>query len=419
MECGGQVWSADVGTLQAPLLLPHWPPMTRRKSIDFNDTAVAFRSRSSFELYRSRVLFKAFEFPWLVTVGPKLASHAMDCHLPIAPLIRHTLFAQFCGGVTLEDCAQKIAELSRSQVRSILDYSVEGLGREQDFDATRDEILRSIEVSGRDPHVPFAVFKMTGLANFALLEKVSSGEALTPDEGAAWERSKARFHALTDAAARSGTRVLVDAEETWIQQAIDDLVHEAMARLNRERPVVYNTVQMYRVERLPYLAALSAMGQAQGFIPGVKLVRGAYMEKERARAERLGLPSPIQVDKEATDGDYDAALRFLVPRAAQFALFAGTHNEASCRLLVDLLKESGLPPHHPHVECSQLLGMSDNITFNLAYQGYNASKYMPYGPIRAVMPYLGRRAAENSAIRGQAGRELQMIERELKRRRQS
>ena len=407
----------DVRALQCSLVLPNSLPMRRQAHIDFDDTSVAFRACSNFELERARLLFKAFEFPWIVAYGPGIAAKAMDFHVPLAPLVRHTLFAQFCGGVTLEDCAKKVTDLSRSGVRSILDYSVEGLGREQDFDATRDEILKSIAVAGGDKRIPFAVFKMTGLAPFGLLEKVSAGASLTPQEKSAWERRKARFRALTDAAVVHGTRVLVDAEETWIQKAIDDLVHDAMARLNGNRPVVYNTVQMYRVERLPYLETLYEMGRTQGFIPGVKLVRGAYMEKERARAARLGVPSPIQPDKESTDRDYNKALEFLVDHVEKFALFAGTHNEASCRLLVDLMDRKGLERDHPHVEFSQLLGMSDNVTFNLAHHGYNAAKYMPYGPVRAVMPYLGRRAAENSAIRGQAGRELQMIERELKRRR--
>lgn len=390
---------------------------TRIDSIDFNDTSVAFQSRSTLELQRARLLFKAFEFPWIVREGPGLAARAMDLHVPLAPLIRHTLFAQFCGGVTLDDCRGKVAELGRSGVRSVLDYGVEGLGREEDFDRTRDEILRSVQVAKEEQYVPFAVFKMTGLAPFSLLEKVSAGEPLSADERAAWDRAKGRFHALTEAAAEAGTRIMVDAEETWIQKAIDDLVHEAMARLNRSRPVVYNTVQMYRVGRLDYLAWLHQEGRTQGFIPAVKLVRGAYREKERERAARLGLPSPIQPTKAATDADYDAALRFIVDRLETFALFAGTHNEASCLLLASLMDQRSLARHHPHVEFSQLLGMSDNITFNLAHAGFHAAKYMPYGPVRAVMPYLGRRAAENSSIRGQAGRELLMIERELKRRR--
>ena len=385
--------------------------------IDFNDTSVAFRSRSTLELHRARLLFKAFEFPWLVRQGPGLAARAMDLHVPLAPVIRHTLFAQFCGGVTLEDCRSKVADLGRSGVRSVLDYGVEGLGREEDFDRTRDEILRSVEVARAEPFVPFAVFKMTGLAPFGLLEKVSAGAPLSPGEKASWDRAKGRFHALTEAAAQAGTRIMVDAEETWIQKAIDDLVHEAMEHLNRSRPVVYNTVQMYRMGRLDYLSWLHDQGRNKGFIPAVKLVRGAYMEKERERASRLGIPSPIQPSKASSDADYDAALKFIVDRLESFALFAGTHNESSCLLLASLMEKRGLARNHPHVEFSQLLGMSDNITFNLAHAGFHASKYMPYGPVRAVMPYLGRRAAENSSIRGQAGRELLMIERELKRRR--
>lgn len=389
---------------------------SRSQRLDFDNTEVAFRSRSTLELRKAQLLFRTFAFPTLVQVGPKLVNFALTLRLPVTPLIKSTLFDYFCGGVSIDDCDALVQELKRFGIGSILDYSVEGAEREADFDATTDELARVIERAGRDTSVPFAVFKITGLARFALLEKISVGASLSEQEHAEERRVALRIERLCRLAHQHGVRVMVDAEETWIQAAIDGYLFSMMQRFNQERPIVYNTVQMYRTDRLAYLESLLAMAERQNFYVGIKLVRGAYMEKERERAKQLKLPDPIQPDKAATDRAFDAALRLLVNHAARIGLVAGSHNEASTRLLVELVKERGISPSDRRFEFSQLLGMSDNLTYNLAHAGFRASKYVPYGPVRAVLPYLFRRAEENTSIQGQAGRELQLIEREIARR---
>jgi proline dehydrogenase len=273
-----------------------------------------------------------------------------------------------------------------------------------------------IERSAGRAATPFAVFKATGLGRFELLEKVSAQATLSDAEKAELARLTARFDGLCRAARARGLPILVDAEESWIQPAIDELAWKMMRELNREGACVYNTLQMYRHDRLAYLREATRAAKAEGFVFGAKLVRGAYMEKERARAAALGRPSPIQPDKAATDRDFDAALTFCLERLGAVALFAGTHNERSCRLLGQLVADRGLKRHDARVVFSQLLGMSDHLTFNLAHHGFNVAKYVPYGPVKAVLPYLFRRVEENSSIKGQVGRELQLIESELRRR---
>lgn len=384
--------------------------------LDFNDTEVAFRARSIFELRKAQVLFRTFAFPALVHMGPKLVNLALRLRLPVTPLIKGTLFDYFCGGVSIDDCETLVNELDRYGIGSILDYSVEGAEREADFDATTAELARVIERASRDTKVPFAVFKLTGLARFALLEKLSSGEMLTDKEQFEERRVAARIERLCSVAHQRGVRIMIDAEETWIQPAIDAYVLAMMQCFNREQPIVYNTVQMYRVDRYAYLENILALASNQSFYVGIKLVRGAYMEKERERAKRRKLPDPIQPDKAATDRAFDAALQLLVEYAKGVGVVVGSHNEASTRLFVDLLQARGVTPGDRRFEFSQLLGMSDHLTYNLANAGFRTSKYVPYGPVRAVLPYLFRRAEENTSIQGQAGRELQLIEREIARR---
>jgi len=390
--------------------------MAASPSIDFDNTEIAFRSRTTAALRKAQVLFRSFNYPALIHTGPKLVGAALRLKLPVTPLIRMTIFDYFCGGVTLADCDRTVADLARFGVRSILDYSVEALGREADLDATRDEVLRSIEKARGNAFLPYVVFKPTGLARFELLEKLAAGTTLTQAETAEWERVRKRFGGICRAAREAALRVLVDAEESWIQPAVDRLVLEMMREFNRDGAVVYNTLQMYRKDRLAYLQTLLAEGLSGGFHVGAKLVRGAYMEKERARAAARGYPSPIQDTKEATDRAYDQAALLVVDHLDRAALFAGTHNESSTSRLTELIDRRGLVPSDRRIEFSQLYGMSDHLTYNLAHHGFNVSKYVPYGPIRAVLPYLVRRAEENSSIKGQAGRELQLIERELKRR---
>lgn len=392
------------------------PTVAAPNIIDFNDTEIAFRSRSTQELRKALLLFRSFGNAALSTAGPKLVNLALALRLPVTPIIKWTVFEQFCGGVTLEDCESRMRELGRFGIRSVPDYSVEGLGRDEDFAHTEAEVLRVIARAATDKDISFAVFKVTGIARFDLLAKVSSGKGLSKAEAQEWAKATTRFDRLCDAAAAAKVRILVDAEESWIQPAIDDLTIKAMRRLNRDVAYVFNTLQMYRHDRLRFLEGLLETARKDGFKAGIKIVRGAYMEKERARAAEFGYPSPIQPSKEASDLDFDRAVGLTLDAIDSAALFAGTHNERSTKLLADAIVARGLRRDDPRVEFSQLLGMSDHLTYNLAHHGFNVCKYLPYGPVKAVMPYLIRRAAENSSIRGQAGRELQLIERELKRR---
>ena len=384
--------------------------------IDFSNTEVAFKSRSTATLLKARALFTSFNFPLLIKSGTHLIDWALARRLPVTSLVRLAVFDQFCGGVTIKDCAQTVSELGKSKVRSVLDYSVEGLGNEASYEAAVAETKRAIIQSKSTSLMPFNVFKMTGVARFDLLAKASTAEPLSESEQQEWARVEVRVRDLCATSAAAGRRLLIDAEETWLQVAIDRLVESMMLEFNRQKPVIYNTVQMYRADRLDYLQSLHERAQARGFRVGVKLVRGAYMEKERLRASKLGLPSPIHVNKAATDAAFDAAVELCIKHIDDFGLFVGTHNEDSLRRLTVLMKAAGLQANDDRIEMSQLLGMSDNLTYNLAFQGYHTSKYVPYGPVASVLPYLVRRAEENSAVAGQAGRELQLIDAELRRR---
>jgi proline dehydrogenase len=389
--------------------------MTKRPP-DFDNTQIAFHSRSTAELRKAWLLFQSFAYPTLISVGPKLVNLALSLRLPVTPIIKATIFEQFCGGQTLEACDPTIRRLAKDGIRSIPDFSVEGLGTEAAFEETVEEVSRVIAKAKDDPSILFAVFKVTGLARFGLLEKASTKAKLTADEKAELKRVEERVYRLCREARDAGRRLLIDAEESWIQPIIDDLVVAMMREFNQQDVVVYNTFQMYRHDRLAYIRELIEVSAEQGYKVGIKLVRGAYMEKERARATAQHHASPIQKDKAATDRDFNKAVELAIENIDRVALFAGSHNEESNRLLAELIDRKGLRRDDPRVEFSQLLGMSDNLTYNLADAGYKVSKYLPYGPIRAVFPYLVRRAEENSSIKGQAGRELQLIDRELKRR---
>lgn len=341
---------------------------------------------------------------------------AFKLGLPIKGLIKNTIFELFCGGENLEEAAQTARQLGRFHVGVALDYGVEAMEGEENYDRAVPEFIRAIEYAATNPNIPFIAIKVTGFARFELLERIHAGAALTPAEQEEFARVRQRIHTIAETAARHHIGLLIDAEESWIQQPVDDLANEMMQRFNRQQVIVYNTFQMYRHDRLAFLQASFERARQQDYLLGAKLVRGAYMEKERKRAEELGYASPIQPDKAAADRDYDAAVRFCMEQLDHLAVFIGTHNEQSCMLAARLLHEKGLPHNHSHVSFSQLLGMSDNITFNLAHAGYNVSKYLPYGPVKDVMPYLIRRAQENTSIAGQMGRELSLIRKELKRR---
>lgn len=386
--------------------------------INFSDTATAFRNKSNFELRKSYVLFSTLAKPWVVQVGKVLSEFAFKTHLPVKGLIKSTVFNQFCGGESIEDCSDSIDGLIGVGVASILDYSVEGKESEKDFDRTKNTVVHSIEYASKKTGVPLAVFKPTGMGRFALLEKKSLGHQLNEKEEAEWQRVVGRFREIAQAAHDFNIPVMVDAEESWIQQAVDDLVEELMMEFNKERVIILNTIQFYRHDRLEYLQRALVHAENNGYFLGVKIVRGAYMEKERARAEEMGYPDPIQPDKASSDRDYDAGIRLLMENIQRVNFVCGTHNEASSQLLVSLMSEYGIDPGDRRIWFAQLYGMSDHISFNLAAAGYNVVKYLPFGPVKDVMPYLIRRAEENTSVRGQTGRELGLIKAELRRRKQ-
>jgi proline dehydrogenase len=322
----------------------------------------------------------------------------------------------FCGGETIRECEKTIQALYAGNVGTILDYSIEGVDDEQVFDNTRDEIIKTIRRAAKEKAIPITVFKVTGVGRFSLFEKLDAGAELTDAEHQEWQKAQERVLAICEKAFSAGIPVMIDAEETWIQDTIDALALNMMRRFNKEKAIVYNTYQLYRHDKLRSLKNDHQIAAKEGFILGAKLVRGAYMEKERKRAEEMGYPSPIQPDKASADKDYNASLDYCTDYIDQLAFVAGTHNEESCRILAELLDKKGVDHKNPHVYFSQLLGMSDNLSFNLADAKYNVAKYVPYGPIKAVLPYLFRRAQENTAIAGQMSRELGLIVKEMRRR---
>jgi proline dehydrogenase len=355
--------------------------------------------------------------PFLNAVGTRVARFALSLGLPVEGLIKETIFDQFCGGETIQECEPVVRKLGDAHIGAILDYSVEGKATEADFDNTRDEIIKTIERAKNDPNVPFAVFKVTGVAPLGTLEKLSKKKKLDAKGQAKCERIHTRVNEICEFAYSVGQPVFIDAEESWIQDAIDRLATEMMEKYNRRVPIIYNTLQMYRTDRLQYLRDSRKQAKSDGYILAVKLVRGAYMEKERERAAEMGYESPIQPDKKATDRDYNAALEYCLDNLEDVAFVAGTHNERSAHLLAQLMHKRGVSHDHPHIFYSQLLGMGDNLSYVLAKNGYNVSKYVPYGPVSDAIPYLIRRAQENSSVTGQVSRELELISIELERRR--
>ncbi|MGI4875049.1 MAG: proline dehydrogenase family protein [Janthinobacterium lividum] len=385
--------------------------------ISFENTRIAFEAKTDAELRKMYALFAAMNNGTLVKAGGGLMQAALKWHLPGSSfLIKHSIFKQFCGGETITECEPVIAELGRYHIGTILDYSVEGSGNDQSFDRTRDEILATIDLAATTPNIPFSVFKVTGLMPTALLEKTQAGTPLSTNEQTVFERGRKRLDALCASAHERGVRLFVDAEESWFQQTIDDLAEDMMRRYNQERAIVWNTYQLYRHDRLDAFEAAHERAAAGGYYLGVKLVRGAYMEKEARTAQQRGYQNPINPSKQATDDLYNEALRYAITHIDRISVCAGTHNEASSLLLTQLMQQAGLVPGDQRVWFAQLYGMSDNLSYNLAHAGYHTAKYVPYGPVEAVMPYLLRRANENTAIAGQSSREFLLIQKELKRR---
>ncbi|MCB0735027.1 MAG: proline dehydrogenase family protein [Flavobacteriales bacterium] len=385
-------------------------------SLSFDNTEIAFQHKTDRDLRKARWLFSMFNYKWMIKWGPSLSVLALKLRIPVKGLIRSTIFNQFCGGESIAECKETASNLYQSGVGAILDYSVEGADDEAGYDANYHELKRTIETAiGRD-EFPFAVFKMTGIARFNLLEKVHRKDELTASEQSEWERVKNRFIGLCEHAATHGVRLFIDAEDSWIQDPIDLLAMEMMKKFNQKEVLIFNTLQMYRKDRLDFLKSNLEYAAEHQFKLGFKLVRGAYMEKERERAAEFNYPSPIQDTKEDTDRDYDAAVALCFEHRDRVAVCVGSHNEKSNRLLAELIGKSSEEAADERFWFAQLYGMSDNISFNLANAGYNVAKYLPYGPIKAVMPYLGRRAQENSSVSGQVGREMSLILKELNRR---
>ena len=402
--------------------------------VSFDNTANAFAYKNDQQLKKAQFLFSSMGYNWLVQVGTRLTPWAIKAGLPVKGLIRDTLFEQFVGGETLQETAKVADKLEEFHVQVILDYGVEGGDYgEDEKDHACEEFIKVIEYAATQANIPFMSVKVTGIARFALLEKMDglmhqaegtlikryekTVDQLSTTEKAEWQLVCNRMEKICSTAAAKKVAVLIDAEETWIQDPVDALTMLMMDQHNKTTAIVYNTAQMYRHDRYQFIHDCFEAAEQRNFIMGIKIVRGAYMEKERKRAQELGYPSPIQPDKESCDRDYNNAVEFCLHHVDCIATIIATHNENSNLLGAQLLHSKGLPHHHPHVHFSQLFGMSDHITFNLAKEGYSVSKYLPFGPIEDVIPYLMRRAQENSSMSGQTGRELALIKKEMKRRR--
>jgi len=380
----------------------------------FQNTEIAFSTKTDSQLERANFLFSMIKSEKLVKIGTAATNFAIKAHLPVEGLIRATVFDHFCGGVTEEDCLPNIDKNFSKGVYSILDYSVEGKENEKEFDNAMQKTLDTIAFAKENPAIPFAVFKPTGFGRFKLYEKLSVGEKLTDGELEEWNRVVERFDLVCKTAFENDVPLLIDAEESWMQDAADDLVEEMMGKYNTNKAIVYNTLQMYRHDRLAYLKNLKERADEIGFYIGMKVVRGAYMEKERERALEKGYESPICKDKDATDDNYNACISYMAEQG--LSIYAGTHNENSSILMMELIKNYDLKIDDQRAWFGQLYGMSDHISFNLANLGYNVSKYVPFGPVKDVMPYLIRRAEENTSVAGQTNRELELIKKERNRR---
>ena len=384
--------------------------------LSFSNTEIAFKDKTEKELRRAFLLFKFISYPILLKIGKPLLNIALWLNLPVEGIIKATVFNHFCGGENLSETEKTIERLSKNKVKGIPDYSVEGKESEEDFERVTNEIIKIIEFVKGNINTPFVVFKPTGIGRFALLEIINSNNRLTPEEEDEYKKIRKRIDRICNAASQANVRVMIDAEESWIQDAIDLMTEEMMKKYNREKAVVYNTLQLYRHDRLAFLKSTVEKAKSENWFPAFKLVRGAYMEKERERAAKMGYTSPIHKNKNDADHDYNSALDYCVDHFPFVSVFAGTHNEESSLHLVKKMVEKKIERADEGIYFSQLFGMSDNISFNLGSEGYNVAKYIPYGPVKDVMPYLIRRAEENTSVAGQTGRELKLITSEISRR---
>ena len=383
---------------------------------EFDNTEIAFRYRTNKELKKAHFLFSFMASPLLTKLGIGAAQLSMKWHLPVKGLLKSTIFSQFCGGETLEETAATADNISKYNVDTILDYGVEGKEGDAEFDKAVPEFVKAVKYAASQKHIPFISLKVTGFARFCLLEKMNANQTLSSEETAEWSRVTKRIDEICGAAAERNVMVLIDAEETWIIEPCNQLAEAMMEKYNKKQVVVFNTYQFYCHGTLPYLKSSIEDATKKGYLLGAKLVRGAYMEKERARAAAMNYQDPIQPDKGSTDRDYDAGVMLCLKNLDKLAVFIGTHNEKSCAAAVEYMEQNGIEPKNPRVFFSQLYGMSDNISFNIANAGYHVSKYLPYGPVKDVIPYLMRRAQENTSVAGQTSRELLLIQKEMKRR---
>ena len=386
------------------------------RKIDLSDTQLAYRTYSNDKIKRAYMLLNLLKSKFLSSLGLRLARHSVQLKLPTNKLIKNSFFKLFCGGESLQECESLIAQLGNNNIQTILDYATEGVEKDEDFDRVTSEVIDSIDFAALNPHIEFAVFKPTGVGRLSLMEKTDRRLELSESEKLEYERIYNRFEKICEHAVSKGVKILVDAEESWIQETVDNFCHKLMARFNKDNAVVFNTVQMYRRDRLEFLKRSYATASARGYKYGVKLVRGAYMEKEAERAKKDGYPNPIHSSKEATDQAYNMALRFIIDNIEGFAATISTHNETSVKLLIKWMAEESITKDDHRLSCIQLLGMRDNITYNLSHHGYRTAKYVPYGPLYELLPYLSRRADENSSVQGQVQREIRLLQTEMARR---
>ena len=387
--------------------------------VSFENTEIAFKIKSNTALNKAYYLFKVMANNHLVKIGDVAVYAALKLHFPIGWAVKPTIYSHFVGGETIEECQKVVTNLEKFNVKGILDFSVEGTEDQQLMEDVLEETLRTIENASKHKNIPFAVFKPTAFATHNILEKASNNETLNETEQKQIDAFRRRVNTLCKKAHELSVPIMIDAEDSYFQQIIDDVVTEMSEKYNKEKAIVYNTLQMYRWDRMEFLKNAYEKAVAGNYYLGMKFVRGAYMERERARAIKMGYKSPIQVDKDATDKDYNLGLKFSVEHIDRISIFNGTHNEYSSKYLTELMSEHNLDNGNKRIYFSQLYGMSDNITFNLAHAGYNVAKYLPYGPVKFVMPYLLRRAEENTAVAGQTTRELDFILKEKKRRKQA
>lgn len=384
---------------------------------DFSNTEIGYAYLDEFHLRKAYALFRIINWPIIAKTGSKILANALKWHLPVEGLIKSTMYEHFCGGESLSQSLELAKKLESYNVKTVLDYAVEAKEKHEDFSKTEKEIVDGLNLADQNRELlPFVVFKMTGIVSFTLLYKKSQNQDFTPSEHSDWQKASARVEGIFAKAAQLGISILVDAEESWISPAIDHIVEKSMKTYNQKEVIIYHTLQMYRKDRIDYLKDLHRLAKDSGYKLGIKLVRGAYHEKEIARAKTLGYQIPVFEKKEDTDHSFDEAVRYCLSYPDEISVFLGTHNEASTRKAAQYIDQIGLPRNDKRLYFSQLFGMSDPLTFNLALHGFNVCKYVPYGPLKEAIPYLIRRAEENSSVAGQSSRELSLIYRELKRR---